>query len=184
MTCRRLRRKARRWCRRHPLAAAGVAVVMLALVVNAGHAAATPTPSSPAPSSPAAAQIIAYARAQEGCPYVWGGTGPCGAGYDCSGLAMQAYASAGITIERTSQKQWASEPRTADPGPGDLVFFAGSDGTDADPGHVGIVVDPATHTMIDAYATGYPITEETYGLPTSRDGLADPVGFTAPGGGQ
>jgi hypothetical protein len=30
--------------------------------------------------------------------------------------------------------------------------------------HVGIVLDPAAHTMIDAYETGYPVEEDTYGL--------------------
>jgi cell wall-associated NlpC family hydrolase len=137
------------------------------------------------PSSPAAARIIAYARAQEGCPYVWGGTGPCQSGYDCSGLVMEAFRQVGITFgssRPTAGTEWLYGPQVTNPGPGDLVFFAGSDGTDTDPGHVGIVVNPRLHLMIDAYATGYPITEETYGLATSRDGLTHPVGFTAPGG--
>ena len=46
-----------------------------------------------------------------------------------------------------------------------MFLLAGSDGTPAAPGHVGIVLDPATHTMIDAYETGYPVEEDTYGLP-------------------
>ena len=74
-----------------------------------------------------------------------------------------------ITIPRTSQAQ-----------PGDLVFFAGSDGTPAAPGHVGIVLDPAAHTMIDAYETGYPVEVDTYGLPASKGGLSPVVGFTRP----
>jgi cell wall-associated NlpC family hydrolase len=157
--------------------------VLAAVVVHVGHAAASsaaPAPSSSAAPGSTAAQVIAYARAQEGCPYVWGGTGPCQAGYDCSGLPMEAYASAGVTIERTSQAQWASEPQVADPQPGDLVFFVGADGTWSAPGHVGIVVDPAEHLMIDAYGSGYDVQEQTYGLPTSWEGLADPVGFTDP----
>ncbi len=39
---------------------------------------------------------IAYARAQLGKPYIFGGEGP--AGYDCSGLTMKAYAYAGLYI--------------------------------------------------------------------------------------
>jgi cell wall-associated NlpC family hydrolase len=112
-------------------------------------------------------KILAWAEAQLGKPYVYGATGPDA--YDCSGLAMMAYRAAGITIPRTSQAQ-----------PGDLVFFAGSDGTPAAPGHVGIVLDPAAHTMIDAYETGYPVEVDTYGLPASKGGLSPVVGFTRP----
>ena len=53
----------------------------------------------------AAATAIAYARAQLGRPYLWGGTGPDA--FDCSGLVMEAYAAAGVSIPRTSQEQWA-----------------------------------------------------------------------------
>lgn len=180
MTRRRFRRRVRSLARRHPLVGLGLVVALVAVVVHGGHATAS-SATSAAPGG-SAAQVIAYARAQEGCPYVWGGTGPCQAGYDCSGLAMEAYASAGISIERTSQAQWTSEPQVADPEPGDLVFFAGSDGTDASPGHVGIVVNPALHLMIDAYASGSPVAEQTYGLPSSAQGLADPVGYTDPAG--
>ena len=97
---------------------------------------------------------------------------------------MQAYASAGVGIARTSEDQWATEPHVGSPQPGDLVFFAGADGTVASPGHVGLVTDPARHLMIDAYAAGVPIHEETYGEPGSAPGLQDPVGFTDPAGGS
>ena len=127
-----------------------------------------------------AGKVIAYAQAQLGKPYQWGTTGP--AAFDCSGLAMMAYHAAGITIPRTSQAQWAYGRRVpaSQAQPGDLVFFAGSDGTHAAPGHVGIVVDPATHTMIDAYATGYGVEYDTYGLPASKGGLSPVSGFTRP----
>ena len=144
------------------------------LAVLAGHHAAN---AGGAPGR--AAAVTAYARAQLGKPYEWGGTGPYA--FDCSGLALQAYAAAGISIPRTSQEQWAAGPQVSTPQPGDLVFFAGADGTTTSPGHVGIVVDPARHLMIDAYATGLPVEYGTYGLPGSAGGLADPVGFTDPG---
>jgi hypothetical protein len=60
------------------------------------------------------------------------------------------------------------------------VFFAGADGTPSSPGHVGIVVSPARHLMIDAYAAGTYVRYDTYGLPSSAQGLSDPVGFTRP----
>jgi peptidoglycan DL-endopeptidase CwlO len=130
----------------------------------------------------AAAAAIAYAQAQLGKPYEWGGTGP--AAFDCSGLVMEAYAAAGVSIVRTSQEQWATEPHVSDPTPGDLVFFAGADGTASAPGHVGLVVDPSRDLMIDAYAPGVPVQQETYGQPGSAPGLQDPVGFTDPSGGS
>lgn len=125
-------------------------------------------------------QVAAYARARVGDPYLWGGTGPDA--YDCSGLAMEAWASAGVQLERTAAEQWDSEPRVTVPQAGDLVFFAGADGTAAEPGHVGIVIDPAAHTMIDAYATGWGVLVQTYGLPSSPGGDTPVIGFTDPEG--
>ena len=124
----------------------------------------------------AAAAAIAYARAQLGKPYEWGGTGP--AAFDCSGLVMEAYAAAGVSIARTSQEQWATEPHVSNPAPGDLVFFAGADGTPTSPGHVGLVI--GRNKMIEAYATGTPIRISTFGTPTSPPGLSQVVGFARP----
>jgi NlpC/P60 family len=124
------------------------------------------------------AQAISFAHAQLGCPYLWGGTGPCGTGFDCSGLVMQAFASAGVSIPRTSQAQWAMLPHVTHPHVGDLVFFAGADGTPASPGHVGLVL--GQHWMEDAYATGTDIRDESFGLASSAAGLQDPVGFARP----
>jgi cell wall-associated NlpC family hydrolase len=124
------------------------------------------------------ANVIAYAEAQIGKPYIWGGTGPDG--YDCSGLVMIAYRSAGIDIPRTSQDQWSWGPKIQ-PGseePGDLVFFAGSDGTLTDPGHVGLVI--GKNQMVEAYATGFNIRISSFGLSTSAPGDNVVVGFTRP----
>jgi cell wall-associated NlpC family hydrolase len=151
------------------------AVAVGALLALLGHHGAS---GRTAPGKAAAAAAIGYARAQLGKPYEWGGTGPDA--FDCSGLVMRAYASAGVSIARASQAQWATEPHVSDPAPGDLVFFAGADGTASAPGHVGLVVDPSRSLMIDAYAPGVPIHEETYGQPASAPGLQDPVGFTDP----
>ena len=117
------------------------------------------------------ATAIAYAEQQLGKPYLFGGTGPDA--FDCSGLVMMAYRAAGVNIERTSEQQWATEVRVpaSQAQPGDLVFFAGADGTTTSPGHVGLVIGGGQ--MIEAYATGFPIRIATY---TNRD----PVGFTRP----
>ena len=119
----------------------------------------------------AVAEVISFAEEQLGKPYQWGATGPDA--YDCSGLVMAAYRSVGIDIPRTSEQQWTWGPRVSPSQvePGDLVFFAGSDGTVQSPGHVGIVIGGGK--MIEAYATGFPIRIAPYG---SRQ----PVGFTRP----
>jgi cell wall-associated NlpC family hydrolase len=107
------------------------------------------------------AAAITFARAQLGKPYLWGGTGPDA--FDCSGLVMMAYRAAGVDIPRTSEQQWSWGPRVA-PGheqPGDLVFFAGADGTATSPGHVGMVI--GNGLMVEAYAAGFPIRIAPYG---------------------
>jgi cell wall-associated NlpC family hydrolase len=154
-----------------------VAAGLIAAALTGHHASA----AGPRPPDRAAAQAIAYARTQLGRPYLWGGTGP--GAFDCSGLTQAAYASAGISLQRTSEEQWASERHVSTPAAGDLVFFAGGDGTPSSPGHVGIVVDPARRLMIDAYAAGWPVEYDTYGPGSSKGGLSPVAGFTDPAGG-
>ena len=141
-----------------------------------GHHAAGPSGNA------AGAQAVAFARARVGkVPYLWGGT--TDQGMDCSGLAQSAYASAGVSIARTSQAQWASERHVpaSEVVPGDLVFFAGSDGTLSAPGHVGIVTDPAKDQMIDAFGSGTYVRAEGYGPAASPGtGLDAVTGFTDP----
>ena len=60
-----------------------------------GSAPAAP-PAPAAPNGNVVQTAIAYARAQLGKPYIFGGEGPVG--YDCSGLTMKAYAYAGLYI--------------------------------------------------------------------------------------
>jgi cell wall-associated NlpC family hydrolase len=135
------------------------------------------TPTAPTVPDKIAGQVLAYARAQLGKPYIWGGVGPVG--YDCSGLAMMAYRTAGITIPRLANDQYFDEPHITGgrEQPGDLVFFAGSDGTLTDPGHVGIVTAPARHLMIVAPHTGTDIQVQNYTTVGQVDGF---VGFARP----
>lgn len=108
--------------------------------------------SLPAGTPTQVAAAIEYEVAQLGKPYIFGGTGPTG--YDCSGLVQQAYLAAGISLPRTTYQQVASGTAVypADQlKPGDLIFTAGSDGTAANPGHVGMflgndLVEDAPHT--------------------------------------
>ena len=143
-----------------------------------------PRASAPERSTPsitpnaAVATAINFAQAQLGKPYLFGGTGPDA--FDCSGLVMMAYRAAGINIPRTSEDQWAQLPHVpaGNVEPGDLVFFAGADGTPTSPGHVGLVI--GHDKMIEAYATGFPIRISTFGSPTSQPGLSQVVGFARP----
>ena len=125
-----------------------------------------------------AGKVIAYAEAQLGKAYQYGAAGPDA--FDCSGLAMMAYRAAGLYVPRTSQEQWQFgtwiPPSAAQPG--DLVFFAGSDGTPQAPGHVGIVI--GNGKMIEAYATGYPIRISTYGMPSLPPGDQVVAGVSHP----
>ena len=104
------------------------------------------------PAVGAARLSVSFATSQVGAPYVWGGTGPYDAGYDCSGLAMAAWAAAGVQIPRTTYDQWASLPHvsSSDMQPGDLMYF------DAE-GHVGIYVGDGM--LVDAPQPGQDVEE-------------------------
>ncbi|WP_420112868.1 NlpC/P60 family protein [Pseudactinotalea sp.] len=82
------------------------------------------TPPPAPPSSGANAAALAWARTQLGKPYVYGAAGPNS--YDCSGLTMQAYRNAGITIPRTSRDQYYAGDLVpvGQMKPGDLFFYS------------------------------------------------------------
>lgn len=168
---RHMTRQERRWL--------AIAAAVVVLAAGGGHAVAHGSSSSPGTRAPAGvtAKVISFVEHQEGCPYVYGGTGPCDDGWDCSGLVQAAYASAGVSIARTSEEQWATEEHISSPQPGDLVFFTGSP-IDPPPGHVAIYVGP--NQIIDAYATGYPVQRQSFGLPSSWGGLTTVYGYTDP----
>jgi peptidoglycan DL-endopeptidase CwlO len=103
------------------------------------------------PTNTQAGKAVAFAFAALGCPYVFGGTGPCGSGFDCSGLTMQAWAAAGVAIPRTSEAQ-AGLPSVSLSSlqPGDILEFAGDS-------HVGIYV--GNNMLIDAPQPGLNVEE-------------------------
>ncbi|MFE4592111.1 C40 family peptidase [Streptomyces laurentii] len=120
-----------------------------------------PKPSTPPPPSTGggssyaakAAEVLDFARAQIGKPYVWGATGP--GSYDCSGLTQAAWRAAGVTLPRTTwdQVEVGTRVATADLQPGDLVFFY------ADISHVGIYIGGGK--MIHAPKPGAYVREES-----------------------
>lgn len=108
-------------------------------------------------------KVLAYAHAQLGVPYEWGGDGPAhGQGFDCSGLVQAAYATAGISLPRTATDQYNSG-KILPPGtqlqPGDLLFY----GSPQFAHHVGIYI--GNGMMIDAPHTGAAVRIEDYRWP-------------------
>ena len=95
-----------------------------------------PVPTPPPPSGGVAA-VIAFARAQLGEPYVWGGAGPNV--WDCSGLTMMAWHQAGVSLSHYTGYQWAETDRVpiSQLQPGDLVFY-GTSGPNSH--HVGLYI--------------------------------------------
>ena len=100
-----------------------------------------------------------------GTPYSWGGgnsSGPSfgigrGArtrGFDCSGLALYAWAQAGVKLDHYTGSQWNSGPRIplSMVNPGDLLFFAGNTKNPDTIHHVGIFVGRGQ--MVEAPYTG------------------------------
>jgi peptidoglycan DL-endopeptidase CwlO len=92
---------------------------------------AAPSPVAPPPSggggggpvSGSAAAVVAYARAQVGKPYCYGGEGPgC---FDCSGLTMMAWRQAGVSLPHSSAAQYNVGRRLSagELRPGDLIFY-------------------------------------------------------------
>ena len=119
---------------------------LAALEEQRAEASAAAARSTPAPSTPSVnvsgsgrgSTAEAYALAQVGKPYVFGAAGP--SAFDCSGLTMAAWASAGVGLPHAASQQFSMTPRV-DSGsliPGDLVFFY------SDLHHVGIYVGNGT----------------------------------------
>ncbi|MDK7733124.1 C40 family peptidase [Propionimicrobium lymphophilum] len=111
-------------------------------------AAARPVTYSSAPASGAAGAAVAFALAQSGKPYIWGSTGP--AGYDCSGLIYAAYASAGVSLPRTSFGMATAgvAVSTSDLQPGDIIISYGG-------GHAALYI--GNGQVVEASAPGIPI---------------------------
>jgi len=122
------------------------------------------------PTTTQADKAVAFAYAQLGCPYLYGGTGPCHPGFDCSGLVQAAWASAGVSIPRDTYEQWAALPHISESSlqPGDLIYYDGI-------GHVAMYVGGGY--IIDAPQTGYTVEKipmSTTWYANSTDGYARP----------
>jgi len=125
-------------------------------------------PTLPVTGSGRGAVALRFAYAQMGKPYSWGAEGP--GSYDCSGLTMRAWQTAGVGLPHSSRMQSQSSPRVARSQlrPGDLVFFG------SPVSHVAIFV--SGDTAIGAPTTGDVVRYQSI----SRMGKSY-VGATRPG---
>lgn len=95
-----------------------------------------PPVNPPPPSTSRVEKAIAFARAQLGEPYKWGGAGP--SSWDCSGLTMRSWQAAGVNLPHYAGAQYARTDHV----PvkkivrGDLLFW--SDGGPSSIYHVAI----------------------------------------------
>jgi cell wall-associated NlpC family hydrolase len=99
-------------------------------------------PALPASTS----SLMNTATSFVGLPYLWSGLS--GFGLDCSGLTWLDYRVHGITIPRDALPQSRRGTPVADPGPGDLLFYA----TDGRVHHVSMYL--GNGTMVQAPHTG------------------------------
>ncbi|MGV9832920.1 C40 family peptidase [Nocardia niigatensis] len=101
-----------------------------------------------------ASVVLAFACAQLGQPYVWGGDGPqVNGGWDCSGLTKAAYATAGLPLPRTAAEQYRAGPVIPESTlhPGDLVFYGTADNIH----HVGLYLGGGK--IVNAPTFGMPV---------------------------
>jgi cell wall-associated NlpC family hydrolase len=135
---------------------------------SGGSSAPAPQTGNGAPNAAIVNQAIAYARAQIGKPYVFGGAGPNS--FDCSGLTMMAYSSAGVYIGghgvgmqyRQAAALGQLVPRSQAQ-PGDLIFWGTAP---YDLYHVGLYI--GNGMMIAAPQAGENVKEQpVWGAPIS-----------------
>ena len=105
-------------------------------------------PDTPSPRGGVGA-VIAFARAQIGEWYLWGGEGPDR--WDCSGLTMMAWREAGVYLSHFTGWQWQETRHypISERQPGDLIFFGDSPATIH---HMGLYI--GNDTVIEAPHTG------------------------------
>ena len=107
------------------------------------------------PPSQAAAQAIKFALGEQGKPYVWGATGPDA--YDCSGLMLRAYGSAGVLLPRVARDQYHAGALlpVREAQPGDLIFLS-TDPADPDSIHH-VMMYLGDGKVVEAQQTGVPV---------------------------
>ena len=140
-------------------------------------------PVTPVPAGEAGrrAEVVAYARAQLGKPYEWGGAGPYE--FDCSGLVMMAWQAVGVSLPHYTVSQWADTYHIARAqlAPGDLIFTNGFGHVQLYAGHGEVIQAPYTGAVVsyaplplpaqvDGYASVFPSVHRTVQVSHHRMG--------------
>ena len=137
-------------------AGAGASTLMVQsdgnVVLYSGRGPSWNTYTSGGTSRLASSTAVAYAKRALGRPYVYGAAGPTS--FDCSGLVMAAYASAGVRLPHSAAGMYGYGVPVSTAGlvPGDLAFsYSG-------PGHVGIYI--GNGVIIDSPHTGATVRQD------------------------
>jgi cell wall-associated NlpC family hydrolase len=143
-----------------PVTPSAPTVPVVTAPVTAPPVVKPPTTTPSAPNAGVVAGAIAYARAQLGDAYEWGGSGPDR--WDCSGLTKASYASVGVNIGThsvTNQYNSMSSAGRLVPiaqrAAGDLLFYATGGRAAGGFYHVAIYIGGGQ--MIEAPRAGVPV---------------------------
>jgi cell wall-associated NlpC family hydrolase len=99
-------------------------------------------------------ELLAFAKSLIGIPYLYASTDP-EKGFDCSGFITYVFNHFDIAVPRSSidftnvQKEIPLEQAL----PGDLILFTGTDSSDTNVGHMGIVVSAENNEFSFIHST-------------------------------
>lgn len=109
------------------------------------------------------AELVEYAKQFLGNPYVYGGTSLT-KGTDCSGFVMRVFEHFNVSLPRTSGSQSNSGTKISESDllPGDLIFYAGKNGT---VNHVALYIGSGQVIHASSPDTGIKISRYQYRTP-------------------
>lgn len=111
-------------------------------------------------------ELVNFACSLAGTPYKYGSTDP-GEGLDCSGFVTYVFNHFGIKVPRVSTDftPVQHEVRIQDAKPGDIILFTGTDSTDHEVGHMGIISSTPGEPLRFMHSTsgkGYGVVETDF----------------------
>ena len=100
------------------------------------------------------AEVLSFAKAQIGIPYLYGSTDPT-KGFDCSGFITYVFNHFNIQVPRSSVDFTNAYPEVppANAKQGDLILFTGTDSTERTVGHMGIIVSNINDSISFIHST-------------------------------